>query len=75
MPLAWSRTAFPWVARGGPAAVLALLLAVLVLLMPARPLPWLAAGLALAVGAAAFLAGVWRSSSTPSAPASGFVGS
>jgi hypothetical protein len=74
MPLTLSRTAFPWVARGASAAVLALVLAVL-LLMPPHPLPWLAAGLAVTVGAASLLAATWRGSTTASAPTSAFVGS
>ena len=73
MPLAMSRTAFPWITRGALTAILAV--AVLTFLMPLRPLPGLAAALALATGMATLLAAVRRRSLADASPASAFVGS
>ena len=75
MHLALSRRAVPWIVRAVPATLLAL--AALALLAPPRPLPWLSAGLALAlaVAGAAVLAAAWRRSPGASAPTTAFVGS
>ena len=73
MPFALSRTAFPWITRGASTAILAF--AVLPFFMPLRPLPWLAAALALAIGTATLLAAVRRRLLADAASASPFVGS
>lgn len=73
MPLALSRTAFPWITRGALTAILAF--AVLPLLLSLRPLPGLAVALALAIGTATLFAAVRRRLLADASPASAFVGS